>query len=236
MDSRLVYTNDELAQGSPEWLEFRTKGLGGSEISPLMHANPWKSIKDLWRSKVYPEQDKFEITDAIRQGTEKEPIAREFYEQHTGRKVEQLVVIHPEYRWMRTSLDGITLDREYVLEIKCPVDKWKHYNQTKNGNIPHWRYPQLQHQLAVCKATFGTRKLHYVSYVDDEIFRIIDVEHDEAYIRELIYREERFLHDYVLPKVEPPNDLFEDRRNWRFQCAPSSTKSSTSGKFIARAF
>lgn len=230
---KLIWTNAELEQGSDAWLKFRSFGLGGSEVASLMHENPFENLVVTWRKKVHPEEfDNTELEAHVRRGNELEPKARALYEKFFRNPVEQLCLLHPQHRWMRTSLDGITLDREAVLEIKCPKSRDNHDKQIKIApggrpfdgcfsvdgqvhtnallGIPAYRYAQMQHQLAVCNAQFGTREVHYYSYVDDRTWAQIVVPIDEAYIAELIRREEIFYHQFVLPGVEPPPYLFRE--------------------------
>lgn len=234
--TKLIYTQEELAQGSEEWLQFRSHGLGGSEVASLMHENPYETLVETWEKKVFPKGERSEeLAEHMRRGNELEPKARLCYEAISGRRVEQLCLLHPEHTWMRTSLDGITLDRHAVLEIKCPKNLENHRRQitptkgsrlyrgisqevregkfiTTEGEftIPPYRYAQMQHQLAVCNAHFGTREVHYFSYFDDNNFAWIVVPIDEAYIEELIRREQIFYQQFVLPKVQPPPYLFKE--------------------------
>jgi predicted phage-related endonuclease len=145
----------------------------------------------------------------MQRGTDLEPIARKKYEEVYYTKTEQMCLLHPEYHWMRTSLDGITVDRKYTLEIKCPKDLANHKRQTKDGKVPRHRRAQIQHQLAVCNAHFGTEVAHYWSYVDDNNYKLIEVRIDHEYIAELIRRERIFL-DYVERNERPPFNLFRE--------------------------
>ena len=48
-----------------EWLKYRTKGIGGSDVSIIAGINPFKSIYELWlekTKKVEPEQGNSEYT------------------------------------------------------------------------------------------------------------------------------------------------------------------------------
>lgn len=214
MKEKLIWTETELPQGSKAWLEFRSYGLGGSEISVLMGANPWKTLTELWEIKVGFREDNFETNEAIEQGKRLEPIARADYERRTGIRMTPVCMVHPEYRWMRTSLDGMSDDGKVLIEIKCPKDKANHEKQTRSGRVPSWRYPQVQHQLAVTMAHFGTRRVDYYSYIEDGDPVTIQVYPDFAYINELIRREEIFF-GYIERKERPPEDLFAPKLDGR---------------------
>jgi putative phage-type endonuclease len=222
---KLIWTDSELKQGSEEWLQFRSYGLGGSEISVLMNANPWKSIQDLWEIKTGRKNDGFEINEAIQQGKDLEPVAKAYYEEITGRKMEPICMVHPVYTWMRTSLDGLSEDGKVILEIKVPFNQENHHKQATEiqlidgvkvrvpkRNVPTWRYPQLQHQLAVVMAHFGAERVDYFSYSHEkpDTSVCIPIRPDFIYIQELIKREEIFF-GYVERDEQPPADLFQSK-------------------------
>ena len=59
-----------------EWLKYRTKGIGGSDVSIIAGINPFKSVHQLWLEKtgqVEPEEGGSEYTHF---GTLLEPIVR----------------------------------------------------------------------------------------------------------------------------------------------------------------
>ena len=191
---KLIWTEEELQQGSAEWLLWR-KGivgageegaaeltLGGSEIAPLMYLSPYATPFDLYQQKMGLVQKEFSpyAIKVMNRGTFLEPFARKFYEKGNyflwnGNKYEpvdrdevvtrQLCAIHPEKLWMRTSLDGLTEDNATVLEIKSPASLDNHTKQTKDGIVPAYRYPQLQWQIAVMREHFeGVEKVDYISF------------------------------------------------------------------------
>jgi len=84
-------------------------------------------------------------------GTELEPAARAAYEKLTGQILEPLVLTEGDYS---ASLDGITLDGELIVEIKCPFrgrasELWK---SVAAGEVPENYGWQIEHQLMVSGA------------------------------------------------------------------------------------
>jgi outer membrane protein TolC len=84
-------------------------------------------------------------------GTELEPAARAAYEEHTGLVMQPLVLEAGRYS---ASLDGMTLEGDLVLEIKCPLrgtrsDLWQ---DVAAGAVPEHYVIQVQHQLMVSGA------------------------------------------------------------------------------------
>lgn len=139
----------KLVQGSPEWHAHRAKYRNASETPAVLGVSPWVTPYQLWLLRTGRTQP--EVNAAMHHGTQLEPAARDAYEQLTGHVMQPLVLVEGQYS---ASLDGITLDGELILEIKCPVkgrdsELWK---AAVGGNIPeHYRW-QVQHQLMVAGA------------------------------------------------------------------------------------
>lgn len=192
---KLIFTQDELPQGSPEWHRFYDATLGGSETACLMFAAYRKTIDSLWEEKVAARRGVVTLEspegDADRQanmdrGNRLEPLARSTYEK--GRysrwddaldrfvltvekpcKVDQMCMVHPEMQFLRTSLDGIKRNHRVIQEFKCPKDLKNHDRFTKAAEMPAWRYPQVQHQLGVVAAHFPqVERVDYVSFYVEE--------------------------------------------------------------------
>lgn len=173
-----------IKQNTPEWLEMRKNHIGASDAAAILGLSPWKTAFQLWEEKLGLRPGT-QMNEAMRRGHELEPIARQAYNEHTGNSSEPEVAFHPTRKWMMASLDGISLDRSMVVEIKCPGAK--DHELASKGEIPEKYYPQLQHQLAV----IGLNLLHYFSYKDGE-FHLIEVERDEKFIQKMYAKEEEF--------------------------------------------
>lgn len=87
----------------------------------------------------------------MQHGMELEPQARLAYELKTGNQVLPLVMQQGGYT---TSSDGITLDEDVIVEIKCPMrgrrsDLWA---DVVAGSVPEYYRLQVPHQLMVSGA------------------------------------------------------------------------------------
>lgn len=139
----------QLIQGSAEWHEHRAKSRNASETPAVLGVSPWQTPYQLWLLRTGRAEQK--VTPAMQRGSDLEPAARAAYETKTGHIMEPLVLVDGEYS---ASLDGITLDGDLVLEIKCPFmghdsDLWK---SVKSGTIPIYYNWQIEHQLMVAGA------------------------------------------------------------------------------------
>lgn len=139
----------QLTQGSTEWLEYRRKLRNASETAAVMGISPWITTYQLWLLKTG--RSDTAVNAAMRRGSELEPAARAAYEAQTGLVMQPLVLQDDAYS---ASLDGITLEGDIVLEIKCPYRGaesalWQH---AVSGEIPPHYQAQIQHQLMVSGA------------------------------------------------------------------------------------
>jgi len=139
----------QLAQGSPEWLAYRLAKRNASESATVMALSPWQTPYQLWLAKTGRATTK--VTPAMQRGTDLEPVARSAYEDQTGLVMQPLVLEDGAYS---ASLDGMTLEGDLILEIKCPVrgsrsDLWQ---DVSAGKVPENYIVQIQHQLMVSGA------------------------------------------------------------------------------------
>ena len=103
----------------------------------------------LWLLKTGRSETK--VTHAMQRGTDLEPLARAAYEARAGLVMQPLVLEAGDYS---ASLDGMTLEGDLVLEIKCPLrgtrsDLWL---DVAAGQVPDHYAIQVQHQLMVAGA------------------------------------------------------------------------------------
>lgn len=140
----------QLSQGSAEWLDYRRSRFNASESAAVLGLNPWQTPYQLWMEKTGKSQTK--PNAAMMRGTELEPLARAAYEQETGLVMQPVVLEAGNYS---ASLDGMTLEGDLVLEIKCPMrgaqsDLWQ---SVCAGQLPAHYQVQVQHQLMVSGGT-----------------------------------------------------------------------------------
>lgn len=135
-----------------EWLRWRQKGLGGSDIAPILGISKWSSAVDIWLSKTNQKHDDCVQSEAMFWGTRLEPIIRDRFREVTGRKVIEIKAIlqsidHP---YMIADIDGLTEDGEgnpAILECKC-VSEFKR-SEWDNDSVPVYYMTQIQHYMAV---------------------------------------------------------------------------------------
>ena len=132
-----------------DWLNWRQGGIGSSDAPVVAGVSPYSTPRMLWEYKTN-RRKAWTGNFATRRGHAIEPKARADYEFTYDREMPPTLVQHPQFPWMRSSLDGWNAKERIVLEIKCPgkVD----HDLALNGKIPEKYYPQLQHQIFVSSA------------------------------------------------------------------------------------
>jgi putative phage-type endonuclease len=187
-----------LVQQTDEWLEVRRDKVGSSDAPCIMGVG-FKTPYQLWLEKLSP--TKRSPTQAMQRGIDLEDKARECFEKMTGLFVLPQVVFHPDYEWMMASLDGMTIEQDAIVEIKCP-GKEDHATAIQ-GKVPDKYYPQLQHQIEVC----GLDMSYYFSF-DGEKGVIVKVFRDDKYIKKMITLELEFWN--CVQDFTPPNMIEKD--------------------------
>ena len=142
----------KLVQGTPEWLAHRRKFRNASETPAVMGVSPWQTPYGLWLERTGRAQRP--VTAAMRRGLELEPAARAAYERLTGLILQPLVLVEGEYS---ASLDGVTLEGDLVLEIKCPMKGRESplWQAVEAKELPEAYFYQVQHQLMVAGAALA---------------------------------------------------------------------------------
>ena len=173
-----------LVQGSDAWLALRKTKVSGTDSAVILGVSPWKTQYQLWEQKL-DRRPPDPVTPAMQRGTYLEPLALEKYEEKTGRQMMPSVVFSKERSWQMASLDGISFDKDLILEIKCGP---RVYAEAEKGNIPDYYYAQMQHNMECSDVDM----CHYFCWLPDKEGILIEVERDAKYIDKLLDEELAF--------------------------------------------
>jgi putative phage-type endonuclease len=179
------FTIIELEQGTPEWIEWRHKGIGASDAPIIMGENLWKRSEELLREKRGPARDSNK-NEAMSRGIMLEPQARSCYIARTGNDVKPACLQSNQYPWLRASVDGISSNGNVIVEIKCGESVYRHTSQY--GCVPDYYYGQLQHILTVS----GLASLDFWCYLPGCTELLTPVLRNEEYIKRLVAAERSF--------------------------------------------
>lgn len=198
-----------------EWLEWRLDGIGGSDAPVIMGVSPWKSYHKLWVEKATRVYEDIE-NEAMRRGKALEEPARQKFEEMLDVIVFPKTAVHPDFHYMRASIDGIDIEGKIGVEIKN-ANKEDHA-EAKSGRVPEKYYPQVQH----CIYVFGLEKMYYFSasftngITGEGDFAIVDVPRDEKFLAEYLPKAKEFW-DSVTRRIEPPRG-FKDPIEFDSSC------------------
>ena len=186
-----------------EWLDWRTKGIGGSDVSVIAGINPYKSVYQLWLEKtgqIEPEQEENEYTHF---GTVLEPVIKKEFMERTGLKVraKKMLLQSSEYPFMLADLDGVINENGELCILEAKTASAYKQDLWKRG-VPAEYILQVQHYMAVTKA----KKAYVAALVGGNRFYFHEIERDEEFIRKMIEMESYFWEHNVMSGIEPEAD------------------------------
>ena len=188
----------QLEQGSPQWAAFRSEKIGASDISAISNLNSKCTPYQLWSQKLGFET--VEVTYAMQEGHRIEDEAREWFHKKYGILVLPAVGTHDQNDWALASFDGLSEDKQTILEIKHV--KQEFHEMACSGRVPEIYFAQVQWQMYVA----GLDRAYYLSYKRENPAVVI-VHRDEDFISKAIPICEEF-HRCVMDSTPPP---LEDR-------------------------
>lgn len=166
----------KILQSRKEWLEARSKTIGGSDAAAVVGMSPWMSNTELWEQKTRPQEPKEADSPVMEYGTKAEPLLRDLFQlDYPELKVmyqENNLYKNTELPWAHASLDGWLEDekgRRGVLEIKTANIMSRGQAQRWQGKIPDNYFTQVLHEMAVYEADFAWVKAQLKWTTSEEI-------------------------------------------------------------------
>lgn len=190
-----------LKQGTPEWHEWRSNGIGASDIGTIMGVNPYKTPLQLFNEMCGYKKVDF-VNDAMKHGNEQEPLARAWLEKHLGVTLDNFCAEDDELSFMRCSFDGINLVDDMLIEIKCPYST-SSLNALLNDEIPLTYVYQVQWQLAICGFNKG-----YLAVWNDNQCVLHHINADKDLQAEIKIAALKFWDDFI--RGIPPKPIEKD--------------------------
>ena len=205
-----------------EWIDWRKKGIGGSDASVVCGINRWKSPVELWMEKTnqLPYQ---EAGEAAYWGTQLESLVRSEFTKRTGIEVIPVnqLLQSEDYPYMLANLDGVCQHPNYgtcVFEAKTSST----YRATEwYDAIPDEYQLQLQHYLAVT----GYMGAYVAVLIGGNTFKWKFIERDEELIAMLVQLEGDFW-KHIQEHIPPPLDGSEASATFLSERFPGSVPKS----------
>ena len=205
-----------------EWLEYRRKGIGGSDASIVCGINKYKSPVELWLEKT-GQLPYSEAGEAAYWGTQLEALVRSEFTKRTGIKVDivKQILQHEDFPFMFANLDGVCQHPDYgscIFEAKTAsaykAAEWE-------DKIPDEYMLQIQHYMAVT----GYAGTYIAVLIGGNTFRWKFIERDEEIISMLIELERDFW-EHVQNNLPPPLDGSEASAKFLAERFPDSIPKS----------
>ncbi len=214
---------------TPEQLEARRSGIGGSEIATILGLNPFSGPLDVYLSKV-------EGLDAVsnadmERGNFLEDGVAAWYAHREGVKLnEPGAIIHATSKVARCTPDGLAFVNIHdnavrLVSIKCPRRAGEVWGETGGRQVPEYAALQLQWEDMCCRSR-GLSLLpesHLVALVEGDL-RVYPVERDTELQDWLLEIGERWWARHVVAKVPPPLDGSDTAKEWLRRRFPRDTQ------------
>lgn len=198
---RVLTSTEEL--GHDEWLQWRRRGIGGSDAPAILGQSSFGTPWTVWVDKVEgtPGDD---AGERARWGKRLEPVIADVFAEETGLDVTErrAILQHRDVEWMIGDIDRFVVAdgvEQAVVEVKATDffmrDDWE------DGDVPVRVQIQTQHYLAVT----DLRLAYVVVLIGGNRLETRIIERDDLLIADLMAVEERFwrmVENRTPPKVD----------------------------------
>lgn len=195
---RLVETED---MTHDEWLEWRRKGIGGSDVAAICGLSRYKSALEVYLDKIGEIPPK-EDNPKMKAGRILEPVIANWFTEETGIRVQKQNCIFQskEYPFMLANIDRWVIGENAGLEIKNTSE----YNRNdwfdgQTEVIPTEYQLQANHYMAV----LGAERWYVAVLIGGWDFQWRVIERDDHLIANLITIEQAFWQHNVLGRNLP---------------------------------
>lgn len=201
-----------------EWLEHRSKYIGGSEAAAIVGMNPYMTNVELWEIKTgRREREDISEKPFVKYGHSAEEHLRELFAldfpQYKVGYVDNNSFFNQSFPFLAASLDGWLEDengRKGILEIKTTNILQSMQKEKWNERIPDNYYIQVLHYMIVTEFQFAILKAQlrfdYSNGKDVQFITkhyLIERSEVEEDIQYLLNAEKRFA-EYIRTDKKPP--------------------------------
>lgn len=190
-----------------DWLAYRRKGIGGSDVAAIMGVSPFATIRDLYNDKVgiQPVIEEERNWVALEVGHRLEDLVAKIFSKKTGLEVFPVrkMFRHPLYPFMLADVDYFIRfpDGTFGL-LECKTCNYNARTKWDDDSIPINYVYQVRHYLAVMNMYKAYIACLYGNNEDEFVMR--PIERDLMEEEDIIDQESYFWKEYVEKKVEPP--------------------------------
>ena len=230
MKSNLIVTTTE-GMSHKDWLHFRTRGLGASDIGAVLGFSDYCSPMQKFDEKIsLIPKPKFENL-AMFLGKRAENLNAEMWEYwdgsvegmmknfYAGTKVRRCrrinaYIQNPKYDWLFVSLDRIINKHSNVGEGALELKNLSSYEAQKWENgIPTTHLLQVQTQCLVAGFEYGELAIKQ----DDRNYNVYPFEKNHAICEQIIDQTHDFWHGKVVPARKLQTQIFHAKQNFNLK-------------------
>jgi putative phage-type endonuclease len=185
-----------------EWLQARSKGIGGSDAGIILGLNKYRTKFELWLEKTGQVEPVELDNEAIYWGNEMEDVVAKEFEKRTEKKVRRVnyMFSHPEHHFIKANLDRVVVGESALLECKTAsaflAKEWE------GEEVPDTYLIQVQHYLGVT----GKEVAYIAVLVGGNKFIWKEIKRDEELISIIFEAEKHFWEFHVLGGNAPELD------------------------------
>lgn len=191
-----------------EWLEWRRKGIGGSDVAAVMGVSPFTTIRDLYYDKlgilpVIEEEESNWVEKEV--GHRLEDLVAEIFARKTGFKVFPVrkMFRHPKYHFMLADVDYFIIFPDGKLGIlECKTTNYNAKDKWDNDTVPINYIYQGRHYMAVMDIDVVYFACLYGKNENEFVIRHVNRERMEE--DEMIDQEQYFWEEFIEKRQEPP--------------------------------
>lgn len=216
--STLNFENEE------DWLDLRTKGIGGSDIGAIMGLNKYATPLSIYKQKVEGYREDMSDNPYIKKGKDLEDLILTNYVKPKFLKEGYVVhkpnfmIINSDFSFIRANVDGIghsivhkSSESNIIIEIKWVSEYAEvNWNGSEYCGVPASYYAQVQLYMAVTGA-----KMAYVCALFDKDWEVkyYPVPRNEMFILKLLGAAKKFYNLHMLTKIPPLADINLDKED-----------------------
>ncbi len=190
-----------------DWLSYRRKGIGGSDLAAIMGVSPFTTARDLYYDKcgIKPAIEEESNWVAKEVGNLLEDLVAKIFAQKTGFKVWAVKKIfsHPDYPFMQANVDFFYERPDGKRGgLECKTTNYNARFKWDNGMVPINYELQCRHYMSIMNLDEWWIACLYGNNENDFIMR--ELLRDFDYEDSIIDAEKFFWESHVLAGVEPP--------------------------------
>jgi len=197
-----------------EWLNWRRKGIGGSDAGAVLGISPYKTARDIYFEKIGREPDYVSDTGwvALEVGKRLEDLVAQIFAKKTGFNIwqEKKMFQHPLYPFMLADMDYFFETPAGEIGIlECKTANIYAKENWENDSVPYHYEMQCRHYMAVKNISKVYIACLFSNSEADFIYRLIerDLDIEEAMIEEEAYFWEEYVENGIEPSISSDGDL-----------------------------